>query len=92
MADKETSIIFRIDNDLKAEFEEIARRSERTVSQYLRLFIKAEVQRHRQAYTIAPESIKSEKPAPHPQPIKTNPPAPQKTAIVKVNNQRKRKK
>lgn len=58
MADNETNIIFRIDRDLKTEFEAIAKASERTISQYLRAFIKDQVAKHRQqAHRIAPESI-----------------------------------
>lgn len=53
----DTTIIFRIESDLKDEFEKIAQASERTISQYLRAFIKDTVAKHRQqAHRIEPES------------------------------------
>jgi predicted DNA-binding protein len=58
MTDEKTSIIFRIERDLKEEFEKIAKGTERTVSQYLRAFIKDTVRKHQQATANAPESIK----------------------------------
>ena len=65
MSDKETSIIFRIDRDLKTEFEAIAQASERTVSQYLRALIKDTIARNRQqAIRIAPESTNEQKAIP----------------------------
>jgi len=65
MADNETNIIFRIDRDLKTEFEEIAQATERTMSQYLRAIIKDIVVKHRQqAHRIAPESTKERKAIP----------------------------
>lgn len=64
MADDKTNIIFRIERDLKEEFEQIAQASERTISQYLRAFIKDQVRKHREATAIAPESIKQPKAIP----------------------------
>lgn len=65
MADNETNIIFRIDRDLKNEFEAIAQASERTVSQYLRAFIKDTIAKHRQQTNrIAPESTNEKKAIP----------------------------
>ena len=64
MSDDKTSIIFRIERDLKEEFEKIAQGTERTVSQYLRAFIKDTVRKHQQANANAPESIKRPQPAP----------------------------
>lgn len=48
MPDDKTTIIFRIEKELKTEFEQIAQATERTVSQYLRAFIKDTIQKHRQ--------------------------------------------
>lgn len=64
MSDNQTSIIFRIERELKEEFEQIVKGTERTVSQYLRAFIKDTIKRHREATTNAPESIKRPKAAP----------------------------
>ena len=60
----DTTIIFRIESDLKDEFEKIAQAGERTISQYLRAFIKDTVRKHQQATANAPESIKSPKAVP----------------------------
>lgn len=60
MKAEQSTIIFRIESDLKKAFETIAAESERTVSQYLRAFIKDQIAKHaHRNATIAPESIKS---------------------------------
>lgn len=65
MSSNETNIIFRIDRDLKTEFEAIVAKTERTTSQYLRAFIKDTIAQHRrQAYSIAPESTNAARPVP----------------------------
>jgi predicted transcriptional regulator len=56
---EQTTIIFRIEKDLKTAFEKIAQNSERTVSQYLRAFIKDQVRKSElQQAAIATESTK----------------------------------
>lgn len=65
MPDNKTNIIFRIERELKDEFEKIAQATERTISQYLRAFIKDQVRKHRESTANAPESIKQPKAAPH---------------------------
>jgi antitoxin component of RelBE/YafQ-DinJ toxin-antitoxin module len=64
MSEDTTNIIFRIERELKEEFEQIAKEGERTVSQYLRAFIKHEVRKYRQAVAIDPESISKAKATP----------------------------
>lgn len=78
MSDDKTNIIFRIERDLKEEFEQIAQGTERTVSQYLRAFIKDTVRKHREAHAIAPESIKREKAVPDTSPPGKTAPRPKK--------------
>ena len=60
-----TTIVFRIEQELKDEFEQIAKASERTTSQYLRQVIKELVRKHQQATAIAPESIQKQKAVPN---------------------------
>lgn len=74
----DSTIIFRIESDLKAEFEKIAQASERTISQYLRAFIKDTIRKHRQATAIAPESIQRQKPVPDATPVEKIAPKPKK--------------
>lgn len=61
----DSTIIFRIESELKEAFDQIAQASERTTSQYLRAFIKDTVRKHQQAYAIAPESINTAKAVPN---------------------------
>ena len=84
MTDEKTNIIFRIERELKEEFEEIAQASERTISQYLRAFIKDTVRKHRQATTNTPESIQMKKPVQDTDQVKKIAPRPKKGQ--KLNN------
>lgn len=78
MSDDKTNIIFRIERELKEEFEAIAKGTERTVSQYLRAFIKDTIRKHREAHAIAPESIKRQKAVPNTTPAEKIAPRPKK--------------
>jgi predicted DNA-binding protein len=78
MAEDQTTIIFRIERQLKEEFEQIAAATERTISQYLRAFIKDQIKKHREAATIAPESTNATAPLSPPRAATKTPQKPRK--------------
>ena len=69
MKPQETSIIFRIDRDIKIAFEQIAKEQDLTTSQMLRAYIRAEVA-EKLAETTAKPSEPEKRPTPPRKPKK----------------------
>lgn len=64
MNQDQTSIVFRVEKDLKTAFERIAKEEDQTVSQILRKYMRWKVEKHMERNGIKPTETTPEPPKP----------------------------